>query len=230
MRAGTVGSDVQICLRPPTPKRQHVMVMEDLSANLVMRWRAGDQQAAEALFQRYAERLLALARSRLSARMARHVDAEDVVQSAYRSFFVGARDGRYLLRRSGDLWRLLVAITVHKLQHQVERHMAKKRTGAQEWKSGGAVDTRSESDSLGLPAPALAREPTPADAAALADTLEHVLGGLDVRQRLIVELRLQGFSTDEVSDATQRSERTVRRVLERVKRALERIREAESGS
>src|SRR5437879_3375640 len=106
--------------------------MEAPSAELMARWRQGDQEAAEELFRRYAERLLALARSRLSARLARHVDPEDVVQSAFRSFFTGARADRFALRRSGDLWRLLVAITLHKLQHQVERHTAGKRTAVRE--------------------------------------------------------------------------------------------------
>src|SRR5947209_7593925 len=137
--------------------------MDNPSADLLMRWREGDQQAAEDLFRRYVERLVALARSRLSGRLARHVDPEDVVQSAYRSFFIGARDGRYALERSGDLWRLLVAITMHKLHHQVERYTAVKRTVAREYVFAD------DSSLFGLQASALAREPAPAEAAALAD-------------------------------------------------------------
>src|SRR5258708_36817253 len=98
--------------------------MDNLSADLLMRWREGDQQAAGDLFRRYVERLIALARSRLSGRLARHVDPEAVVPSAYRSFFIGARDGRYALPRSGALWRVLVAIPMPKLQQQVVRHTA----------------------------------------------------------------------------------------------------------
>ena len=65
------------------------------SAELLARVQAGDELAAEELFRRFAERLIAVAGARLSARMARRIDAEDVVQSAYRSFFCKARDGRY---------------------------------------------------------------------------------------------------------------------------------------
>lgn len=187
--------------------------MDNHSADLVLRWQGGDQEAAGELFLRYAERLLALARSRLSARMARHLDPEDVVQSAYRSFFVGARDGRFVLRRSGDLWRLLVAITVHKLQHQVERHTAGKRAISRE--------CRDQSDAVSLQASVLARAPTPAEAAALADTLEHVLSSLEPRQRRMVELRLQGYQLEEIAQAVQRSERTVRRILDQVKHSLQ---------
>jgi RNA polymerase sigma factor (sigma-70 family) len=190
--------------------------MNDLSAELVERWRDGDQQAAEQLFQRYAERLLALARSRLSARLTRHVDPEDVVQSACRSFFVGARNGRFVLQRSGDLWRLLVAITLHKLQHQVERLTAGKRAVSRECSFG------EEGRLLGLQSQLVAREPTPAEAAALGDTLEQMFHGLQPLQRRMVELRLQGHSLNEIAAEVQRSERTVRRLLEEVKQWLHR--------
>src|SRR5262249_17936219 len=143
-------------------------IMEDRSTDLLARWRGGDEQAAGALFRRYAERLLALARARLSSRLAPHFGPEGVGQSAYpRGFCGGARAGRYALRRSGDLWRLLVAITLHKLQHRVERHAAGKRSVTREANFGG------ESSLFGLGVPAFARDPSPSEAAALADTLEQ---------------------------------------------------------
>lgn len=187
-------------------------IMDNPSTDLVFRWQGGDQEAAGELFLRYAERLLALARSRLSAKLSRHVDPEDVVQSAYRSFFVGARDGRFVLRQSGDLWRLLVAITVHKLQKQVERHAAGKRDLGKE--------PHDQDGSWTLQDEILAREPTPEEAAALADTLEHVLKGLEPRQRRMVEMRLQGYELEEIAKSVRRSERTVRRVLDQVKMGL----------
>jgi RNA polymerase sigma factor (sigma-70 family) len=187
-------------------------IMDNRSNDLVLRWQHGDQQAADELFLRYAERLLALARSRLSAKLSRHVDPEDVVQSAYRSFFVGARDGRFVLRQSGDLWRLLVAITVHKLHHKVEHHTAGKRT----------IHRESQDDDrlLTLQGEVLSREPTPEQAAALADTLQHVFQGLEPRQRHMIELRLQGYQLEEIARSVRRSERTVRRVLEQIKEML----------
>ncbi len=61
---------------------------DPLSAQLLIRWREGDQAAADALFRRYAERLIGLVRLRLSEKLARRVDPEDIVQSVYRSFFL----------------------------------------------------------------------------------------------------------------------------------------------
>jgi RNA polymerase sigma factor (sigma-70 family) len=188
--------------------------MDVLSTDLVARWRDGDQQAAAELFRRYAGRLQALARSRLPAALARHVDPEDVVQSACQSFFADARAGRYVFRRRGDLWRLLAAITLHKLRHQVERHTAGKRAAAHERHFAG------ESTLFRLRGRFFARDPSPSQAAALADTLRQVLDALTPPERRMVELRLEGYGLDEIAADTRRSERTVRRLLERVKDRL----------
>ncbi len=79
--------------------------MPEDSKELLDRYRHGDDVAADALYQRYADRLLTLARSRLSRQLARRIDAEDVVQSAYRSFFIHARHGEFTADCEGDLWR-----------------------------------------------------------------------------------------------------------------------------
>ena len=80
--------------------------MED-SVNLLSRFRAGDPLAAEELHSRYVQRLMALARTRISRKLGRRVGPDDVVQSVFRSFFTKARDQQFVLEHSGDLWRLL---------------------------------------------------------------------------------------------------------------------------
>jgi RNA polymerase sigma-70 factor, ECF subfamily len=195
--------------------------VDEQSARLVARWRDGDQGAAAELFDRFTQRLLALARSRLSDRLARRVDAEDVVQSAYRSFFIGARNGRFVLQRSGDLWRLLAAITLHKARRQIEHHTAGKRAvGREAALAQGSV--------FGLQPELLDREPDPADVAAVVDELERVMRSLQPLHRRMVELRLQGNEVDEIATATERSERMVRLVLAQTRRELEQ-RCAEAG-
>jgi RNA polymerase sigma-70 factor (ECF subfamily) len=49
-----------------------------------------------------------------------------------------------------------------------------------------------------------------------------LLAGLDEDERGIVELSLQGHSTQEISDRLGHPERTVRRLRERVRQRLER--------
>lgn len=185
----------------------------DDSLELVRRVRAGDETAAEALFHRYLERLIDLARSRLSRKMARRLDAEDVVQSAYRSFFLNIRHGRYQLLFSGDLWRLLAAITIHKVRRQVRRHTAEKRSVDLE--ESGILELILESQREG------ARMPTPDEAATLVDELQQVLAGLSPLYRRIFEFRLQDRSVEEVARRAGCSERTAHRALAIVRQQLE---------
>lgn len=182
------------------------------SAALLARWREGDQRAASELWQRYAVRLVALARSRMSQQMASQLDPEDVVQSVYRRFFANAKDDRYVLRQSGDLWRLLVAITLHRVQDQHRRQSARKRAlgePQQLLRADGSIEI-----------PLLAQEPSPDQAAMVTDELELVLRGLEPAYREMVKLRLEGYHIEEIAAQTGKNERTVRRLLKEIQRRL----------
>ena len=54
---------------------------------LVAAFKAGSESAARELFDKYCERLMKLARRRIGQRMTSRIDPEDVLQSAFRSFF-----------------------------------------------------------------------------------------------------------------------------------------------
>jgi tRNA A-37 threonylcarbamoyl transferase component Bud32/DNA-directed RNA polymerase specialized sigma24 family protein len=168
------------------------------SAELLDRYRRDDPAAAEELYGRYAERLIRLARARLSPALAARVDAEDVALSAWRSFFVLAREEELVLRESGDLWRLLARITVRKVCRSARRQRAGCRSVERE---------RPYDEEI------LASGPSPADVAELADELRCVLAPLDTVRRRIAELRLQGHEAEEIAALVGRSARTVRRVL-----------------
>ena len=152
------------------------------SSELLARFGRNDCVAAETLFTRYADRLVRLARSRLSGKLTARVDPEDVVQSAYRSFFLLARDGDATIRDSGDLWRLLVRITLRKVYRNARRHLADGRSVSREEPWPEADDDVT----------ALSKEPSPDQAAELVDELERIMTPLKPHQRRIVELRLQG--------------------------------------
>ena len=189
---------------------------DDPSGNLLARWRAGDEAAAAELFRRYADQLIALARSRMPQQLAPRLDAEDVVQSVYRSFFAAAREGRYVLKRGGDLWRLLVSITLHKVFNQLGHNAARKRALRREQRFKDGEEFAQREGHL------LLREPSPMEAAALTDELEQVMRPLDPLQRRVLELRLQGYTLDEIAAETGYSQRTVCRTLDLVKELLER--------
>ena len=179
--------------------------MQEDSRELLVRYQQGDPAAAAALFDRYAGRLLALARSRLSPKLARRVDADDVVQSTYRSFFLRAREGEFVAENPGDLWRLLATMTLHKLGRQAQRHRAAKRSLQRE-----VTTVPDAPDWLGELAD---REPSAADVVAAAEELHWLLSQFDLAARKAIELRLQDLTLEEIAASIGRSERTIRRWL-----------------
>jgi RNA polymerase sigma-70 factor, ECF subfamily len=168
--------------------------------------RSASPEAAEEVFRRYGQRLIALARTRLNGALRRKLDPEDVLQSVYQSFFQRQKDGDLDLRSWDGLWALLVLMTVRKCCRQAEHYHAARRDHRRE-----VAVSSSPSDSGFEIA---GREPTPEEAAQLADTVEDLLRGLEQRDRRIVSLRLQGYSVSEISDEMRRTQRTVRRILD----------------
>jgi len=197
-----------------------LMEAKDSFGQLMARLRAGDDDAAAAVFQRFAGQLIGLARAQLDSRLRPKVDPEDVVQSVYRSFFSRYGAGQFELGTWNDLWGLLTVITLRKCVNRVEYLRAECRDARREV-SGQPADGDS---TPGFEA--VDRAPTPQEAAVLADTLEQVLRGLEQPERAIIELSLQGYSVLEISAQLGRAERTVRRVRELVRKRLERMQEA----
>lgn len=182
------------------------------SLRLLLGCQEGDEEAAWQLYERYVRRLVGLARSRISEKLNARVDAEDVVQSVYRSFFRNAQEGRYELEQPGDLWRLLASITVNKVRDQAKRHTQQKRSVDRE---AGSMDTVAVTfRSL------ITDEPSPEAALMLIEELEEVMSHLDESQRRILELRLQGHIVEDIASLAGCSERTVRRKLERIEAYL----------
>lgn len=169
-----------------------------------------------AAFDRFTRRLIGLARNHLDARLQHKIEPEDVVQSVYRSFFL--RYGHELAadQEIEGLWPLLTLITVRKCADRVRYYQAERRNLAREVKPGADDRLQAWQEAMG-------REPTPEHAAVLAETLENLLSNLDADDRPIIELSLQGFSTQEVSERLGRAERSVRRLRERVRKQLERL-------
>src|SRR5262245_44089322 len=172
-----------------------------------------DGQAAA--FERFTRRLIGLARAQFDARLLHKIDPEDVVQSAYKSFFLRYGEGALATEGWEGLWGLLTLITLRKCADRVRYHRAERRDVGRE---------ASNAEEGGEPwRDAVGREPTPEEAVVLAETVEGLLRGLQGDERAVVELSLQGYSTQEISDQLGRATRSVRRLRERVRLQLERL-------
>jgi RNA polymerase sigma-70 factor (ECF subfamily) len=190
-------------------------------AELLTRLRKGDDEAAALVFQRFGRRLIALAHSRLDEQLRRKIDAEDVMQSALRSFFRRQAQEGFDLEDWDSMWSLLTVITLRKCGYHTRYLRAGRRDVRREAVAAGSPDESHASWE------AIAREPTPSEVVALAETVEELMRGLKANERDMVTLSLQGHTVIEISNQVKRSERTVHRVLGRVRDKLRKLREDE---
>jgi RNA polymerase sigma-70 factor, ECF subfamily len=192
-------------------------VFLDSFSDLVTRLRDGDDRAAQQVFDRFVSRLIALAKSQIDAGLRQKVDPEDVVQSAFRSFFRRQEASEFELKDWDSLWGLLSLITVRKCAKKAEHHLAARRGG------GRDISLPLNDGDTGAFAVAIDREPTPDDAAILLETVEESLRDFDPEDRQVIELSLQGYGAAEISEKLCRAERSVRRLRERIKKRLRRM-------
>jgi RNA polymerase sigma-70 factor (ECF subfamily) len=170
--------------------------------------RHGSQEAAQAVYARYAQRLHALARAQCAPDLAPRMDPEDIVQSVFGSFFRGARQGYYDIPAGEDLWKIFLVIALNKIRTKGAFHRAAKR------------DVRRTCGDNG-PEPLL--ENLPQDAAAdsfLEVVVAEVLERLPAPHRQMVQLRMQGYDLAEIARQTGRSKRTVERTLQESRKKL----------
>ncbi|MFO0968453.1 MAG: sigma-70 family RNA polymerase sigma factor [Gemmataceae bacterium] len=193
---------------------------------LMARLRAGHDDAAARVFQQYARRLMALARIHLDGALRQKVDPEDVMQSAFRSFFHHQVDRGYEPDNWDGLWRLLALITVRKCYDRHEHFRAACRDVGREVPRSPGHDPGADDSAMSWQA--LTREPSPSEAAMLAETVQGLMRELSARDREILTLSLQGFGPPEISSQVGCTERTVYRVLEHIRDLLEK-RQAEGS-
>jgi RNA polymerase sigma-70 factor (ECF subfamily) len=170
--------------------------------SLLRRLRHGEESAATALYIKYARRLLALAQAKTSTDLAAKEEADDIVQSVFKSFFRKASAGLYDVPAGEELWNLLLVITINKIRAKGNYHRAAKR------------DMRLAAGDQPLDA-------VPADGAgndvALAElqmVIDGILQSLPDKSAEIVERRIAGHEVNDIVAQVKRSKRTVERVLQ----------------
>lgn len=177
--------------------------------SLLRRYQSGDEAAATDLYLRYAARLRALARRCCTPNYAGRFDADDVLQSVFRAFFHGARRRAYEVPADGELWGLLMVLTLNKIRTLVGFHQADKR----------AVRNTAFVPDLDAH-PALRADDSAA--AFLRLVMDEQLAALPESNRAVIRLRTEGYEVDEIVRATGRSRRTVERVLQDFRARLSR--------
>ena len=187
--------------------------------DLVSNYQAWSESAARDLFDKYCERLMKLAKRRIGQRMASRFDPEDVIQSAFRTFFTRVKNDEFTFEQEDDLFKLLVRLTVRKTLRRIAHHNAAKRNPNHE-----AAQRTDDVEPFSL----LAGQAVPPDMeVALIDEFQLLIGQLPELDRQVLELKVQGYTTAEIAEKVGSYERKVRRVLERIEK-LSRGEEAEA--
>lgn len=173
----------------------------------------GDEQAAHKLWQRYFQRMAALARQRLGEDSRRAQDEQDIAIRVFKSLCEGAERGRLegLVDRDG-LWRLLATITARKVVQHFRQEGRQKRGGGQV--RGDSIFDTSEG---GFDALAGA-EPTPEFLHQLAEEHQRLLSALDDDTlRRIALWKMEGWTGREIASKLGITRRSVERKLERIR-------------
>jgi RNA polymerase sigma-70 factor (ECF subfamily) len=186
--------------------------------SLLRRLRGGSDSAATEIYLRYAHRLHALARARCSPDLARRVEAEDIVQSVFSSFFRGINQGYYDVPIGEDLWKLLLVIALNKIRAKGNYHRAAKR----DVRLSSSDEALDDLDRHG-------HEPDGAPLAFLQMVIDETVERLPEQHRQIVILRIEGYEVAEIAAKVRRSKRTVERVLQEFRQQLAQVLEPEQG-
>lgn len=175
---------------------------------LIARWQSGSQTAAQQLFDSYVNRLLLLARWHISDRLRTRIDPDDVVQSVFRTFFFRVKNDSFTFDEADDLFKLLARITLHKTLRQVAYHRAARRSPEREHPT-----SQNEDDTV---MQLMDTEPDPETVVEFADHLKTFLGKFSTQEQQIIEMRLQGHTSEEIAEKLGTYDRKIRRVLERI--------------
>jgi RNA polymerase sigma-70 factor (ECF subfamily) len=183
--------------------------------DFIRRIRAGDEQAARELVERYEPVIRREVRLRLrDPRLQSQFDWTDVCQSVLASFFVRAASGQYDLEEPGQLVKLLVAMTRNKLANQARRHRAGRRDYRRlEPHSPAELESRAM------------HQPSPSRMVAGRELLEEFRRRLSEEERALVDLRAQGCEWPEIAarlgGTAQARRKQFARAVDRVEQQLE---------
>ncbi len=176
---------------------------------IAARLRAGADLVPPEIDERYRGRLCLLVEQEMNRRFRRKEDPEDVVQSAFRTFYRRNALGEFQIDSSGDLWGLLETITRHKILKRIEKLAAGKRDAKrEEYPDGDGLQ---------------GRQPTPEEAAIAADLMEKALAGLDESYLKVFHLRLQKCTEEEIAVKLDCSRAFVRTKLNRIRVRLKKL-------
>lgn len=179
---------------------------------------AGDDLAAERLWNEYFAKLVLLAQRNLGSLPTRSADEEDVALSAMNSFMRVARQGRLQDAANRDeLWKLLVTFTLRKISKQKKYQTAQKRGGGKVRGESVFLNAAGEEAAGGLGQ--IPAEPDAEFADDVTHTCRELIDQLEESLQLVARMKLEGLTNAEIAGKLDIVERTVEQKLNRIRLA-----------
>ena len=196
-------------------------LIEETVTQWIDQLKTGDAQAAQRLWESYFQEMVEVARRKLRGAPRAMADEEDVALSAFKSFCLGAQNGRFSqITDRENLWPLLVAITSHKSVDLIRSENRQKRGG-----SGKSDSDAERKKQTSMPVDfeqIIQQEPSPEFAVQLAEELERLLILLDKTGdsalRQVALAKMEGETTTDIAQHLGCARRTVERKLQLITR------------
>jgi RNA polymerase sigma factor (sigma-70 family) len=176
---------------------------------LIAKVRAGNQDAAAELVQRYEPAIRRAVRFRLAgSRLASYLDSMDICQSVLASFFLRAAAGQYEIREPGQLVKLLGAMARKKLACQARAQHRQRRDMRRVF--GGELDE----------ALIAGNDPSPSQHVAGLELIREAQRLLTEDERQLLTLRKDGLEWTAIAERMGGAPEALRKQLAR---AVERV-------
>lgn len=161
------------------------------------------EEAAARFVERYFAKLVSMIEPRIADRFLPRFSAEDVVQSAMKSWFKRIDLNRRSLDEHDDIWKLISVIALNKVRKNVRRHSQQRRS----------VQTTDAGDSVFDNIPG----PSTQDALEYQDFLAAVHDSLPEKCRQVIPLLLEGHTWSEIASRMNVSTRTICRYKDQIR-------------
>ena len=207
-------------MRPMNEKEQTGTVRggSELTIDWLGNLADGRADAVEEFWDKYGEALQRVAERQIASWLRKRVDPEDVVQSACRTFFRRAGQGDFSLDNKDDLWKLLLTITLNKVRMQARFHSRNRRNVSKEQAMPEAASLQpAEWDNA-------------IESIELKDMLDNAFADYDEEKKQLLDMWLEGRTQNEIAKEIGCSERTVRRIQDRIRTDLKKYLEDLEGN
>jgi len=187
--------------------------------------KGGDEATLDKLHKRYWPVLVGLAQRKLKGSLRRALDEEDVAQQAFWGFYKSLKAGRLSqLTNRYELLALLTHITACQAANQIQHEVGVAKRGGGKVQGESVLDalTASGEHQRGM-AQVEDRGVSPPEQALLDDCYQRYVGAIPDHLRGFAELRLVGFTHQEIADRMGCTERTVDRKIALVMAKWERM-------